>query len=169
MRIRLDSTWIAGHPDYHPAVWSPCQELSWLPTRTGSWESGAGWERAGFEDGGNQAVSLQFSVARAFKARRSVADLLTKLHGRSGLHPWSGAGLIRYDREDGGSVDINLGDCVLQMNGPARVLGALTVVIPYLLHCGVIGDQPVLTDPTAPDQDDVIEYDGVYGGGGYSY
>lgn len=166
MRIRLGSTWVAAHPDYPPDVWT-CDALpAWLPARTGDWLELAGAERAGFEDGENAGLALSFSVTRVFATLREAADFQVRLHSTTPPHPWNGAGLVRYDREDGGTVDLNLGECVLQLTKPVEVLGALTLRMSYQLHLGVVGAQPVLTDPVNPDQDDEIGYGDYYGGGG---
>jgi hypothetical protein len=145
--------WIAGHPDYAEQEWTGCQGAVWSPSRTGAWLSGSGHERAGFEDGGNAAFSLSFEVTRTFATARAVAAYITSLHSRQPPHPWSGLATIRYDREDGGAVEINAGDCVLQLAGPVQSLGGtgqLAVVIPYVLHGGVLGAQPTYVDPVNP-------------------
>jgi len=155
--------WIAGHPDYHPRDWSQASGVSWSPARAGGWLAGSGHARVGFEDTGNAAFSLSFSVVRTFLTSHQVASYLTSLHSRNPPHPWTGTARIRYDREDGGSVEVDAGECVLQLAAPAHSLGStgqLSVVIPYILHGGVLGPQPVYIDPVAPVNPDVpVGYD----------
>lgn len=153
MRIKIDNVWVAGHPDYEPGIWTPAQGPLWLPTRGGDWQSGAGFERVQFEDVGNPAFSLKFDVQRTFSTQRLAADWITAMHSRTPPHPWHGEAVIRFDREDGGTVDIEAGACVLQLVGPITSLGGtgrLTLQAGYVLHGGVLGDQPVLTDPEDP-------------------
>ncbi len=155
MRIKIDDLWIAGHPDYEPGEWTPAQNVIWLPTRSGAWQSGAGWERVGYEDAGNPALTLRFDVSRSFDSQREAADWITSLHSRTPPHPWNGEVWVRYDREDGGTVEINMGECVVQMTSPPQSLGGtgrLTQTVGYSIHGGVLGAQPSLTDPDDPDQ-----------------
>lgn len=163
MRLRLNTTWVAGHPDANPLDWSHANGVTWSPARTGAWQSGSGHQRVGFEDAGNAAFSLSFSVTRTFPTVREVGAFLTSLHSRTPPHPWSGVATIRYDREDGGSVEVGCGDCILQLAGPVQSLGGTgqyAVVIPYVLHGGVLGAQPLYIDPETPVNPDVpVGYD----------
>lgn len=155
MRIKIDDVWIAGHPDYEPGEWTPAQNVIWLPTRSGAWQSGAGWERVGYEDAGCPAFSLRFGVTRAFANARLAADWITSLHSRTPPHPWVGAAVIRFDTEEGGTVEIQAGECVLELATPVMSLGGtgrLTQTVGYVLNGGVLGAQPTLTDPEDPDQ-----------------
>ncbi len=163
MRIRVNNTWIAGHPDHDEAEWSLAQDAVWSPTRGGGWQQGGGWERAEFEDAANPAFSLSFGVTRCFARQREAVDHITRLHSRDGLHPWAGHVFIRFDRQHGGHVEIDAGECVIQLAQPVQSLGGtarLTLTCGYIIHGGVLGAQPVLVDPVDPGQDDYgPEYD----------
>lgn len=153
MRIRIDSHWIAGHPGHDPLDWTGAQDARWTPSRLGAWHGGSGHERGGFEDRGNAAFTLSFGVTRCFRTIRDAAGFVTALHSRQPPHPWRGRAYVLYDHPPHGSVEIDCGECVLQLAGPAQSIeqtGNLTVVLSYMLHGGVLGAQPVIVDPTAP-------------------
>jgi hypothetical protein len=167
MRIRVGDDWIAGHPDYDPAVWSSADEVMFLPSRGGGWQAGAGFVRVQYEDTGNPAFGLRFTVFRTFPNQQAVADWITRLHGRTPPHAWAGVVTLRLDDAVEGAVEMDCGECVISLAGPVRSLGEtgrLTQVIPYFIQAGVMGEQPVRLEPEVPDQEDIIEPPG----GGFS-
>ena len=106
MRIKINNDWIAGHPDYDPAVWSSAEDAVWAPQRAGDWQAAATFERVHYEDTGGASFTLSFSVARAFETQRLAADFITRMMSRAGAHPWSGEAEIRFDTEGGGTVAV---------------------------------------------------------------
>lgn len=153
MRVKIDGVWVAGHPGFDGLDWTGCQGAVWSPSRMGGWTEGAGHERVAFEDGGVPGFSLSFGVTRVFRSVRGVAEFLTRLHGRVPPHPWCGAAVVVFDAEDGGSVELDCGVCVLQLAAPAHSIemsGLLTVVLSYMLHGGVVGEQPTYVPPVNP-------------------
>ena len=155
MRLRIAGQWIAGHPDHSELDWTGCQGAVWSPSRLGDWAEGSGHERVGFEDEGVPGFSLSFGVTRCFRSLRGAAEFLTNLHkrGSGAAHPWNGQAYVVWDNPPGGSVELNCGECVLQLVAPAMSIeqtGIMTVVLSYMLHGGVVGAQPVIVDPTDP-------------------
>jgi hypothetical protein len=154
MRIQIEDSWIAGHPDYEPGEWTSANNLILLPTRAGGWTGGPGWERLQYEDTGCPAFSIRFDVSRVFATQTEVADFITSLHSDSPPHPWEGEVTLHLDDPEGGAgVEIDAGWCVVELAGPVRALGGgarLTQVISYLIHGGVLGEQPDFTEGEIP-------------------
>ena len=166
MRLKLAGQWIAGHPDFSELDWTGCQDAIWSPSVMGDWVDGSGHERCGFEDEGVPGFSLSFGVTRCFRSVRGAAEFMTNLHKRQAngwAHPWHGRAYVVWDNPPGGSVEMDCGECVLQLAGPVHDIdytGTLTVVLQYILHGGVVGAQPVVvpkTDPGLPPAFDPYE------------
>jgi hypothetical protein len=162
MRVRIEDDWIAGHPEYDPAAWTPAQDITFTGLHEVTPQTGAGWVSRAFYDGGNRGVVVRFNVTRLFANVRDLGAHIKDLFSSSPPHPLTGVVYLRWD-DDVGVLEDRLLDAVVSVQSVVPV-GALTLRITYEIKGGLINHYAasefclLLTDEGFP----LVQDDGDY-------
>ena len=137
MRVRLESTWFAGHPDYDDQEWSRVlNETAFNLDRTIVPKAVPGGAATTFCDGGSLSVVMAFTVLRTFATPSDVVAFLAD-HGAA--DPASGVGGTIYYRldgpRDGDWAEVYSAGGVITLNR-ATMVGAVVVKLEYVAKGG---------------------------------
>lgn len=162
MRVRVDTTWIAGDPDLGPGKSPPAQIVSWQTGRVIQPDGGAGAAEISFCDRKQTSNQITFLAVREFD---TPGELLALLADHGGAEPAYGVECTVSLRTevDGAWSELELTGVLHLVQ--TRILGPVSAELTYSAKGGAIlvGDTGTYADLRVTDGGDLrITDDGDY-------
>jgi hypothetical protein len=137
MRVRIGEQWIAGHPEFQPASWSPAEDINFVGLHEVIPQTGAGFVARSFFDGGNRGVVVRFTTTRLFGGEMEAAAFMYSLFSAEPPHALTGDVFFREDTRLE-YTEHKLFEAVVSVTGVTPV-GALSLRVHYQVSGGLFG------------------------------